>query len=126
MNIPKTLPARGNKLADSQKHSVTYYRKRLTAQKREEIAQFEHYLNSQRYSKSTKSCYLGFICSFLGYFVQKDSINITLKDIHKYNSQIIIKSGYSVSYQRQFIGALKLFYGHVIHCAFDTDDWKNR
>jgi len=104
------------------KYSVGFYRLHLDAQKRREIKQFQYYLESQRYSKSTQSSYIGFISSFLGYFNNQKSFGISLADIHRYNSQVIIRSGYSVSYQRQFIGALKLFYGHVLHCSFDIQD----
>jgi len=104
------------------KYSVGFYRRQLDAKKQKELEQFHYYLESQRYSKSTQSAYMGFISSFLGYFTNQESISISLAEIHRYNSQVIIRNGYSVSYQRQFIGALKLFYGYVIHCSFKIED----
>jgi integrase/recombinase XerD len=111
-----------NRPADSTDQSVRYYRGQLTNAKKSELQQFKYYLESQRYSPSTKRSYLGFMSSFLGYFADKDSESITMVNIHHYNACVIIKSGYSVSYQRQFVGALKLFYGYVVHCPFDIED----
>ena len=122
MDRTPSVMSRSNRGTSSIKNSVGYYRKHLGKQKQEEIEQFQYYLESQRYSKSTKSAYMGFISSFLGYFTNQESNGISLADIHKYNSQVIIQSGYSVSYQRQFIGALKLFYRYVVQCSFEIED----
>ena len=110
------------KRLDRSKGSVAYYRRQLDVHKQNELKQFQYYLQSQRYSSSTRKGYLGFISSFLGYFNSKDTQDISLKEVHQYNSQVIIKSGYSVSYQRQFIGALKLFFGYVVHAKFNIEE----
>ena len=102
--------------------SVAYYRGILSKQKEKELKQFEYYLESQRYSISSRRSYLGFVSSFLGYYNDKETNSISLYDIHEYNSQVILKSKYSVSYQRQFVSALKLFFGYVVHCHFNIDD----
>ena len=75
-----------------------------------EIVEYEHYMRGQRYSKSTIVSYLTFVRSFLGFFKDKESAYISLRDIHKYNYEVIIKNRYSISYQRQFIGAIKIFF----------------
>ena len=94
----------------------------LNDEKKQEIELYRQYLYGQRYSISTINSYLQFIQSFLGYFQDKQSAYITLRDIHKYNYEVIIKNRYSISYQRQFIGAVKLFFNYVTHCSFDTDE----
>lgn len=94
----------------------------LSKEKKDEIELYKQYLYGQRYSKSTISSYLQFIQSFLGFFHDKPSAYITLRDIHKYNYEVIIKNKYSISYQRQFIGAVKLFFKYVTYCSFDTDE----
>lgn len=98
------------------------YRKELSADQEQEIVLYEQYLRVQRYSKSTIEAYLTFLRSFLGFSSPKQSAYITLSDIHKYNYEVVIKNNYSISYQRQFIGAVKLFFNYVVHCSFDTDD----
>ena len=99
---------------------VAHYRTKLTPAKALELRDFAHYLKSQRYSPSTQSCYLGFVSSFLGYYATIESCKITHYDVHKYNAEVILRSKYSVSYQRQFIGALKLFFSYVVESSIDT------
>ena len=94
----------------------------LNEVQQQELLVFEQYMRGQRYSKSTINSYLTFVRSFLGFYKDKQTAYITLRDIHKYNFEVIIKNSYSVSYQRQFIGALKLFYDYVAHCSFDTEE----
>lgn len=106
---------------NSRVSKVAECRTSLSEQKELELSQFSNYLNSQRYSSSTKMSYIGFLSSFLGYFKDYETSSITLKDIHRYNSEVILASNYSVSYQRQFIGALKIFYSQVVYCGFDID-----
>lgn len=101
---------------------VAHYRTKLSRDKEQELKEFKIYLHSKRYSKSTETSYLGFVRSFLGYFAQKDSSYVTIKDIHEYNAKVILGSNYSISYQRQFISALKLFYTYVVHCTFAPEE----
>ena len=100
---------------------VAKYRKSLTKMKQQELDQFEQYLTSLRYSSSTIKGYLGFIHSFLGYYNSTETSRLSLTDIHRYNSKVILASNYSISYQRQFIGALKLFFTHVVPCSFEIE-----
>lgn len=95
---------------------------KLTREKEDEVEIYRQYLHGQRYSKSTIESYLLFVRSFLGYYHDKKSAYITLRDIHKYNYEVIIKNRYSISYQRQFIGAIKLFFNYITYCSFDTDE----
>lgn len=99
-----------------------YRHLKLSHNKELELKEFKYYLRSKRYSLSSQNSYLGFVRSFLGYIGTKETSYVTLRDIHKYNAQVILASGYSISYQRQFISALKLFYGYIAHCSFDVED----
>jgi integrase/recombinase XerD len=103
-------------------HGACDYIGELTDIQRKEVTLYERYLRGHRYSKSTINCYLTFVQSFLGYHSKTDSASITLRDIDKYNFEVIIKNNYSISYQRQFVSAIKLFYGYVVHCSFDTSE----
>ena len=98
------------------------YAKKLNDFKEAEIVQYEQYMVGQRYSKSTINAYKGFVRSLLGYYHDKETAYISLRDIHRYNYEVIIKNRYSVSYQRQFIGAIKLFFDYIVHCTFDTSE----
>jgi len=94
----------------------------LTKLQQTEIVEYERYMRGQRYSKSTIVSYVTFVRSFLGFTKDKESAYIGLRDIHKYNYEVIIKNRYSISYQRQFIGAIKLFFDYVVHCSFNTEE----
>lgn len=101
---------------------ATSYIGELTKLQQIEIVEYEQYMRGQRYSKSTIVSYLTFVRSLLGFFKTKESAYISLRDIHKYNYEVIIKNRYSISYQRQFIGAIKLFFDYVVHCSFNTEE----
>jgi integrase/recombinase XerD len=94
----------------------------LNQEQKEEVRLYYQYLRGQRYSKSTVDSYMLFVRSFLGYYSDKRSAYITITDIHRYNYEVIIKNKYSISYQRQFIGAIKLFFDYVTHCTFNTEE----
>ncbi len=98
------------------------YCRNLDKRKEAEIAQYLQYMRGQRYSRNTIAAYAAFVRSLLGFYKEKETAYITLRDIHKYNYEVIIRNGYSVSYQRQFIGAIKLFFDYVAHCSFNTDE----
>jgi site-specific recombinase XerD len=103
-------------------HGAAAYIGRLNDEQKEEIIQFEQYMRVQRYSNNTVKAYLAFVRSFLGFCKNKPSAYIMLSDVHKYNYEVIIKNRYSISYQRQFIGAVKLFFNNVVYCYFNTEE----
>lgn len=80
---------------------------------REWFHRFDRYLSSKRYSDQTRKSYLGAVKQFLAYFGDMDPIEIGNEEVNKYNHDYIIPKGYSVSAQRQFISAIKLFFGYA-------------
>jgi integrase/recombinase XerD len=95
---------------------------KLTNEQKADIDLYVQYLRSQRYARSTIETYTTFVRSFLGFYKDKKPAYITLRDIHKYNNKVIIKNHYSISSQRQFISAIKLFFDYVSHCTFNTEE----
>lgn len=85
------------------------------------VERFETYLQSLRYSPSTISSYTTMISGFLGY-VQKPIPDMVMEDIHRYNQCCIIGRGYSVSYQRQVVSALKLLFTHIQQPQFEVEE----
>jgi integrase/recombinase XerD len=71
-------------------------------------------MESKRYSRRSIDTYSGLITTFLQYFNDRSPNEITIEDITRFNYDFIIKEGYSISYQRQMVSALKLFF-HQIH-----------
>lgn len=86
---------------------------RLPGETREKVNEFSNYLKSIRYSERTVENYRDMVASFLGFHAPKKIEEITNEDVEKFNYEHILKNHYSVSYQRQVISALKLFYSRV-------------
>lgn len=87
-----------------------------------QIDYFEALLKSRRYSNSTIKTYTEAIKIFLKYFEDRDPAEISNKDFILFNSNFILKNGYSASYQNQVINAIKLFYLKVENRALSIED----
>lgn len=98
-------------------HSNTTYHKntssRLSQYHQKILYQFEIWLQHRRYSDRTRETYLALIKSFLIFFQNKPLNDVTNQDVVIFNHQLIIKKQYSISYQRQMVSALKLFYKQI-------------
>jgi site-specific recombinase XerD len=77
------------------------------------IDKFTVYLRGSRYSPSTIKTYRNWVIEFLFFHRRKLSGQFEIEDVHRFNHNVILARGYSVSSQRQFIGALKLFFTHA-------------
>jgi len=95
--------------------------KTLTKEKQAELDNYLRYMEGQRYSPRTIALYLHSMRMFLGYFPQKPSSQIGLEDVYSFNHDVVIKQGFSTSFQRQIVSAIKLFYEHVVFCSFDIE-----
>ena len=85
----------------------------LTQAQLEYLKKFDVYLRGARYSSSTVSTYTGWLSEFLFFHRKKDVEVLAMSDVHVFNEGFILKRSYSVSSQRQFIGAIKLFFTHI-------------
>lgn len=74
---------------------------------------FKQWLRSKRYSDSTIKTYSEALKSFLLFYNEKESKEITEQDVVHYNNQFILKNQLSSSYQNQIVNAIKLFFGIV-------------
>jgi len=72
------------------------------------------WMRIRRYSESSISSYIKTLEMFFSFFRDKDQNEICNEDIIIFNKEYILKKNLSVSYQSQFINALKLFY-RLIH-----------
>lgn len=92
---------------------------KLGKEKKEVIRSYTNFLKGRRYSHSTVSVYGTMIVEFV-IFCQNKTVNeINNNDVELFCQQFIAKSNYSISYQRQFIGAIKLFAEHFTNCKLD-------
>lgn len=72
--------------------------------------EFTKWMRSQRYSWHSVKNYGALLSLFLAHHMPKRPEDITMKDVERYNFDVILKNNLSVSHQRQFISSLKLFY----------------
>lgn len=70
---------------------------------------FYKYLKGKRYSKSTIETYMQQIADFVEYNNKKSLEKLTNRDVELFIEEVYIKRNYSISTQRQFVSALKLF-----------------
>lgn len=67
------------------------------------------FLRGRRYSNSTVKTYTYFIADFVWYYRDKPLNLIDTNDVYFFTESFFLKGNYSISSQRQFISALKLF-----------------
>ena len=89
----------------------------LTSYAQEELDQYLQFLEGRRYSESTLRTYGKLLSSFFATIKFDEHLILTHEIIDHYNTFGIVRSGYSVSYQRQFVGAFKLYLR--MHPEFD-------
>jgi len=85
------------------------------------LDRFQIWLRSKRYSERSNATYTGLIKTFLTFFNEKTINEITNEDIIQFNHELIVKKGYSISYQRQMVSALKLFFQRVDQRKLNID-----
>jgi len=83
---------------------------KLNDDKNAELARFRSWMMQKRMSESTINIYGYCIENFLKYFNSRDIDNIGISDVVEFNSNFILKSGYSATTQNQYISAIKSFY----------------
>ncbi len=95
---------------------------KLSGEASARIKEFGNYLTGIRYSDQTAEIYVDMVRSFLGFCSPKKIEEITVADVERFNYEHILKNNYSVSYQRQVVSALKLFYERVPDCQLKIED----
>jgi len=73
------------------------------------IQRFINFLEYKRYSGRTIAVYSSAIKLFFDYYTDKDPGLITREDIINFNTDYILRQGFSQSYQNQIISSIKLF-----------------
>jgi site-specific recombinase XerD len=70
---------------------------------------FYKYLKGKRYSKSTITTYTNYIADFISFHRDRALKDLSNRDVELFIESVFIKRNYSISSQRQFISAMKLF-----------------
>lgn len=100
-NITNVDVSKINKKTSS-KRDLTDIQKKL-------LNNFYLYLKGKRYSKSTCNTYTFLVADFVIYYAREKLQKLTNRDVELYIENIFLKRKYSISTQRQFISALKIF-----------------
>ncbi|MDO6597135.1 tyrosine-type recombinase/integrase [Oceanihabitans sp. 2_MG-2023] len=86
-----------------------HYSTLLTKDQKKILNGFYKYLKGKRYSQSTLNTYTFLTADFLAYYHKEEINGLSNRHVELYIEDIYIKRQYSISKQRQFISALKLF-----------------
>lgn len=85
------------------------FKRNLTDSEKTLLNNFYLYLKGKRYSKSTIQTYTLFIADFINFHTKTPLNELTNRDVELFIETVFIERKYSVSSQRQFISALKIF-----------------
>jgi integrase/recombinase XerD len=91
----------------------------LGRQNAEHLHRFIDWMETRRYSRRSIDTYSGLIKTFLLFYADLNPSEITIEDITRFNHDFIIKKNYSISYQRQMVSALKLFFQQIQNKKLD-------
>jgi integrase/recombinase XerD len=87
----------------------------------EAAREFHQWMIQRRYSINTMKVYAQSIDYFLSHHSHKKHQEITTADTELFLRNEVTRKGLSVSYQRQLINAIKLFYGSYLRTNFNVD-----
>jgi len=76
----------------------------------QQLHTFLKWMEQKRYSKQTIRNYENHLLQFLTYCLPAEWNQLSEADVDRFNSEVVIANGLSVSYQRGLVGAVKLFY----------------
>ena len=89
------------------------FKRKLTNEQKTILNNFYLYLKGKRYSKSTIQTYTFFVADFVNFHTKTPLEELTNRSVELFIEKVFIEREYSVSTQRQFISALKIF---IIFC----------
>ena len=81
----------------------------LTSGQKKLLNSFYLFLKGKRYSKSTIDTYTFFVADFVNYHTNTALEDLNNRSVEAFIETVFIERNYSISSQRQFISALKLF-----------------
>ena len=97
------------KIDSSKLYKKNVFKRKLNPEEKKLLNNFYLYLKGKRYSKSTLQAYTFFIADFINFHTKKPLEELTNRDVELFIEKVFVERNYSISSQRQFISALKLF-----------------
>jgi len=93
----------------SKLHKKELFTRNLTNEQKNLLNNFYLFLKGKRYSQSTIKTYTFFIADFINFYRKTPLNNLTNRAVELFIENVFITRNYSISTQRQFISALKIF-----------------
>jgi len=87
----------------------TPFKRKLTEPQKKLLNNFYLYLKGKRYSSSTIQTYTFFVADFINFNTKTELNELTNRHVELFIESVFIERDYSISSQRQFISALKVF-----------------
>ncbi|WP_282072151.1 tyrosine-type recombinase/integrase [Polaribacter atrinae] len=85
------------------------FKRNLTDDQKKLLNNFYLFLKGKRYSKSTIQTYTFFVADFINFHTKTPLEELTNRSVELFIEKVFIERDYSISSQRQFISALKIF-----------------
>ncbi|MDG1040741.1 MAG: site-specific integrase [Polaribacter sp.] len=85
------------------------FKRTVTEKQKTFLNNFYLYLKGKRYSNSTIQTYTFFVADFICFYTDKSIDALTNRDVEFFIEKVFLERSYSISTQRQFISALKVF-----------------
>ena len=85
------------------------FKRNLTNDEKALLNKYYIYLKGKRYSQSTINTYTFYIADFINFHTKVALENLTNRNVEEFIEKVFIERNYSISSQRQFISALKIF-----------------
>ncbi|WP_299014111.1 site-specific tyrosine recombinase/integron integrase [uncultured Polaribacter sp.] len=85
------------------------FKRNITKEEKTLLNSFYLFLKGKRYSSSSIKTYTFFVADFINFHTKKAINELCNRDVELFIEKVFIERKYSVSSQRQFISALKLF-----------------
>lgn len=133
---PQVVALLKEKLGGLAQVDVTVLRKQLQERKAKQEAErlstvdhstaealnyFRLWMEQKRYSAETVKNYMNQVVQFFRYYHPRSYRELTVEDVERYNHEVIIAHGLSVSFQRGMVGAIKLFYTQATGAKMDLN-----
>lgn len=83
------------------------------------VSEFVYWMQQKRYAPSSIRTYKEMITVFLSFYKNREQGGLTVSDVEKFNHEYLLARGLSESYQRQMVGAIKLYFGRMHKMAMD-------
>lgn len=85
------------------------FQRNLTKAQKTLLNTFYLYLKGKRYSQSTINTYTSFVADFINFHTKIVLEDLTNRNVEEFIETVFLERNYSISSQRQFISAIKIF-----------------